>query len=119
MSTVRAIDQDGDWILRGKAAYLSGQQALAQQILCRLYSFLGNCFFDTEAGVDWFNILGASDITAINLALSSTILNTVGVTQIARMDSVLDSNTRKLKVTFQVNSIYGVFNGAFQFNGTV
>lgn len=84
---VRAIDVNHDWLYgKGQNDYLTGNSAVIQNINTRLNSFLGDCFFDTGAGVDWFNLLGAKDQLALNLAVTTVILNTkdvVGLTQLS------------------------------------
>ncbi len=117
---VRAIDDDGDWMFgTGKASYRSNNQAIAQNINTRLNSFLGNCFFSLGDGIDWFNLLGNFDRTALNLAITSTILNTTGVTALVQFSSNLDSRTRDLSVSYVVQTTFSVISGNFIFNSSV
>lgn len=103
---VRALDLDHDWTFgRGKNDYLSRNAAIGQNINTRLQSFLGDCFFDTEAGIDWFNLLGAKDLTALQLAISATILNTQNVTALLELSVNLDNN-RKITIQYSVSTIY-------------
>ena len=105
--SVRAIDENGDWIFGiGRNAYLSKNAALAQQIRCRLFSFLNDCFFDLEAGVDWPNLLGGKDPISLRLAVASSILNTPGVTGIKQLSTNLDPSTRKLSIVYEAQTVY-------------
>lgn len=81
---VRALNKDGDWTFgAGKANYLSGVDALKQSISTRLNSYLGDCFFATNAGIDWFTFCGGSKSQlALQLAINAVILNTANVTGI-------------------------------------
>lgn len=102
---VRAIDIDHDWLYgKGQNDYRVGTQAIVQNIDTRLYSFLGDCFFDTTAGIDWFNLLGAKDQTALNLAIAAVILNTAEVTSLVLLSINLDHVTRNLSVQYTVNT---------------
>lgn len=113
---VRAIDGNGDFLFgKGKNDYLSGNAAVAQNIRTRLSSFLGDCFFDTGAGIDWFNLLGSKNQIALDLAISAVILNTENVTGILKVSSKLDA-TRRLTVTFKAQTVFSVVGNTFQFD---
>lgn len=78
-----------------------------QNINTRLNSFLGDCFFNEGAGIDWFNILGAKDEVQVDLIVASTILNTEGVVALRRLVLELDVQ-RNLNIRYQVHTIYSV-----------
>lgn len=102
---MRALDSNNDWTFgAGLQNYLSGNAAIAQSIKTRLQSFLGNCWFATNAGMDWFNLLGKNQ-NSLNIAINTMILNTEGVTRINQTFSVLDSVTRSLSVSYDVNTV--------------
>lgn len=104
--SVRSLDALGDWTFgRGKNNYLTQNKEIRQNIQTRLLSFLGDCFFDTAAGIDWFNLLGSKDQTALNLAVNSTILNTEGVTSLLQLSIVL-SSVRRLTISYEVATVY-------------
>lgn len=116
---VRAIDVNGDWTFgKGKNNYLSGKDALAQLITTRLRSFLGDCFFDTTAGIDWFNILGAKDELAVDIAVSTVIKNTPGVTALTRLSIVLDVK-RNLRIVYTVDTVFAQATAIEQITGVV
>jgi hypothetical protein len=103
---VRALDDQGDWTFgRGKNDYLSQNDAVAQDIQTRLNSYLGDCFFDLNAGVDWFNLLGSKNIVGLNLALKTVILNTENVLGITELSLEIDSK-RELTVTYEVQTSF-------------
>lgn len=107
MSTVRGITATNDWLFgRGKNDYKTNRDATAQNIKTRLQSFLGDCFFSLDSGLDWFNLLGAKNIDAITLAVRTTILNTPDVTGLFEVSVVLNRQ-RSLTVTYRVDTIYG------------
>lgn len=117
----RAIDINGDWLFgKGKNDYKQRNDAIAQDIQTRLQSFLGDCFFDTASGIDWFNLLGSKNQIALNLAISAVLLNTPDVTGILQLSVFLDVN-RLLTVQYRVQTVYSTAAGAFKydFNGLV
>ena len=114
---VRAIDGTGDWIFGiGTSAYISGNAAIAQDIQTRLSSFLGDCFFDTGAGVDWFNLLGSKNQTALNLAVAAVILNTNNVTGGLQLSVTYNAQTRNVTIKYQVQTTYSQLSNSFQYD---
>lgn len=104
---VRGIDGAGDWLFgKGKNDYRRNNKAVAQNIGTRLRCFKNDCFFDVNAGVDWWNLLGAKDLTALKLDIASTILNTPDVVNILELFFDLDPRTRNLAISYEVNTVY-------------
>lgn len=115
---VRQVDTaTGDWTFgHGLNNYVRANQAVMQNIATRLRSVLGDCFFDVSAGIDWFNLLGAKDETALQLAIAAVILNTTGVTKMVNL-GVTRNAARLVTVSYQVLTQYSVtpLSGATQF----
>lgn len=104
---VRALDNLGQWTFgKGKNNYKTGNSAVAQMIATRLRSFVGDCFYATAEGVDWFNLLGAKDQVSLQLAINACILGTDGVTSLTQSFVLLDRKTRRLSVTYVVTTVY-------------
>jgi hypothetical protein len=113
---VRSLDVNGDWEFgAGLNNYKRNNLAVAQEIQTRVSSFLGDCFFDMGAGINWFFFLSSKDETGLNLAISAAILNTSGVTGISQLGFNLSRN-RVFSVSYQVITIYSVTGGDFQFD---
>lgn len=113
---VRAIDGTHDWLYgKGQNDYRTGLLATAQNIDTRLSSFLNDCFFDTGAGIDWFNLLGGKDELSLNLAVSAVILNTQDVTGLLQLSITLNS-ARLLTISYQVQTTYSVMSGNFKYD---
>lgn len=109
---VRSVDGLGDWRFgKGKNDYLTNSKAIEQNIATRLRSFLGNCFFALDAGIDWFNLLGSKNKTALELAVRSVILNTEGVVGIVDISINLEETTRRINMQYSVNTIYTAILG--------
>lgn len=114
---VRALDDLHDWTFgKGRNNYKRDVKAVAQNIDTRLNSFLGDCFFDQSAGLDWFNLLGAKDLIALNLAISAVILKTIDVTGLIQLDSDLNATTRRFTVRYVVQTSYSTQTGIFTFD---
>jgi hypothetical protein len=114
---VRAITGVGDWTFgAGKTNYLSANAAIAQLIGTRLSSFLGDCFFATNDGIDWFNLLGNKNLLALELAINATILNTEGVTGIITLSTSLDNTTRIFSAVYSVTTSFGNVEGVVNQN---
>lgn len=108
---VRSLDVSGDWQFgKGKNDYLKNNKAIVQTISTRLKCFLGNCFFDLSAGLDWFNLLGSKNQLALELAVRATILNTPQVTSIVDVTITLDENTRRINMRYVVETVYSIIN---------
>lgn len=104
---VRALDENFDWTFgAGFNNYKSNRDAVAQNIRTRLLSFLGDCFFATNAGIDWFNFLGSKNQTALNLAISAMILNTENVTGIVQLSVTLTAQ-RNFTVIYNASTAFG------------
>src|SRR6478609_7975459 len=113
---VRALNSDHDWEFgKGQNDYLRNNAAIAQNINTRLSSFLGNCFFDIGAGIDWYNLLGAKDQTALNLAISTQILNTEAVTGILQLSIWLNAQ-RQFSVSYKVQTSLSTTSSSFTFD---
>jgi hypothetical protein len=108
MSLVRGLDDNGDWLF-GKSLndYRTFKNAVEQNIATRLRSFLGDCFFSQEAGIDWFNLLGSRNALGLELAASAVLLNTESVLNINSVDVITDIN-RNLVLRYSVNTTYGL-----------
>lgn len=106
---VRALDDNHDWTFgQGLNDYRANLLAVAQNIECNLLMFLGDCFFATQAGIDWWNLLGQPGTQlAVNLSVNTAILNTAGVTGILQTSVNLTDN-RELRLSYEVQTVYGV-----------
>lgn len=118
MSTliVRALDKNNDWTFgAGLSNYAPQIMAVQQDIQMNLSMFVNDCFFATNQGIDWFNLLGQKNQLAINLAVNAAIINTAGVTGILQTNISL-SDTRVLTISYTVNTIYTVLQNTFSYN---
>lgn len=103
----RSLDLNGDWNYgRGISSYASGDAAIELDIATSLRSWVGNCFFDLETGVDYLNLLAPGTKDNLNSAIQGVILGIDGVVGINTYESQFDPVTRKLSVQVSIQTIY-------------
>lgn len=102
----RKLDTNHDWQFgNGLSDYATAGAAIDLNILTRLLSWVGDCFFDLLAGIDWKNRLGMKgQRNLLDADTRRIVLTSFGVTGINSFDSVL--NIRNYKANFNINSIF-------------
>lgn len=121
---IRATDATGDWTFgHGKSNYRVGVAAIIQDIDTALHVFLGECFWATDFGVDWWNLIGEKAPQAqqnILLQCREVIQSRVGVSKINSVSVEFSSYRRNLTLTYDVSTVFGSFNTTFSkgFNKT-
>lgn len=115
MTMSRQITPLNDWTFgRGTSNYVQNQMAVQQNIRTRVQCNLGECFFNTVAGVNWFGLLGQTkSLQAIQLAVSSIILNTQYVTGIIQLNVNLITGSRALSITYRVQTVFSQTGSQF------
>lgn len=103
---VRSLDGNHDFTFgKGKQDYLTEQDAIAQNIQTKLLSFINDCFFDMDAGVDWRRLLGSKNTeNEIVLSCRAVILDTEGVVRINSLSSSVQN--RQIIVEYNISTIY-------------
>lgn len=113
---VRSLDSNGDFTFgAGLNNYKSANLAVVQSIQTRLSSFVGNCFFDMGAGINWFFYLSSKDAQGLSLAISAVILNSPAVLGLLNLRFSLNSD-RVFSIVYQVQSTYSVTGNEFQYS---
>ncbi len=105
----RALDQNGDWTCgAGTQSYFTDEDAISADIKTALKIFLGEVFWALDAGVDWWNLIGARKGAEQNIILQcrQVISSRQGVTRINKVESILDRNTRRLSVSFNIDTVF-------------
>lgn len=103
---IRALDENHDWMMgKGKQDMASLNQAIGLNIKTRLLSWVGDCFFDQNAGIDWWNRLGSKNQRALlELDLKRVILQSADVTGITEFQTTLAG--RRFTASYTVNTVY-------------
>lgn len=100
-------EKDHDWTFgKGKQSYFRREAAVAQSIMTRLMSFLGDCFFDINAGLDWWQLMGGKDRAALLVQVRSVILGTEGVIRVSDLDVTFNSPTRNIHLSYKIDTLY-------------
>lgn len=102
----RQLDSEGDWTFgAGQNNYAQENDAVSLNVRTRIMSWVGDCFFDLAAGIDWINRLGSKNQRELlELDLRTIILQTEGVTGINSLSTNLDG--RNFKATYDIQTIY-------------
>lgn len=92
---IRNLDVNHDWtFFDGIFNYLTGDDDIALNIKTRVLSFLGDCFFATDEGIDWFNLLDYRYQPDLELKVTEVIKNTPGVTAINSVELLVGKDRR-------------------------
>lgn len=104
--TFRNLDSNHDWTFgSGRSNYVDKNQEIALNLQTRILSFLGDCFFAINEGIDWFNLLDYRYQPRLELAVQEVIKNTPGVTAINSVDALIGAN-RKMTISYNIDTIY-------------
>ncbi len=102
---IRGIDSNGDWVYgQGLNSYNNGQAAIEENIKTKILEWKNDCFFNQEAGIDWVNRLGSSDIDGLDTALKNLIAACYGVTSLIEVN--LDYTDRVFSVSYTIDTIF-------------
>ena len=107
------LDSVGDWAVENdQLQFVTGRDEIAQIIETRLRSFIGEWFLDVRIGVPWFSKIlkknpSATEIEAI---LIQQIVDSPGVVTLENIDLSLDNVTRRLRVSFEAETLDGIVN---------
>jgi len=107
--SVSRLDSDGDWTFgQGLAGYISGLNEIKQNVVTRIQSFKNDWFLDTDAEIDWFNLLSNRNTEESTKAqLSKTVLDTIGVNTLDSLFFQIDRQERKAIIQLSYTDIYG------------
>lgn len=104
--SIRNIDSAHDWVFGcGTYSYVNEEQEIAVNLETRLLSFLGDCFFATDEGIDWWNLLDYNQQEKLQTAVQGVIIDTDGVTGINSVDTYINAD-RKITLTYDIQTIY-------------
>lgn len=103
----RTLDADWDWqIGRGKNDYASDSLAVSFDLKTKILSWLNDCFFSMDSGLNWQKFLGGKvQKNEIDSAIKNQIVFTQEVAELVYFDSSVMN--RKYTCTARVKTIYG------------
>ena len=104
---MRGLTPTGDWTFgAGIANYTTGQAAIEENIQTWLQSWVSNCFFALQDGVDWTNLLDVGQEQNLQDSIRQNILLCYGVVAVNSMSVVFDSRSRHISITADIQTIY-------------
>lgn len=104
---VRQLDANGDWTFGySKQNYLVNKAAVGQNIATRLKEWLGDCFFNLLAGIDWEKRLGSTKQEELLKSDTYNIIkDTDGVLGV--LEHTLSLQNRQATIITKVQTAYG------------
>jgi hypothetical protein len=115
-SYIVRLSPGGDWSFgAGLNNYAQNNAAVAQDITYTLNELLGNCFFATNRGIDWWGLMGGKSLLAISLAVNTALLGVTGVTGILQTNISLNAQ-RQCSITYSVQTQYGTLQSVFVYS---
>lgn len=109
---IRKITAENDWTFgHGLSNYATDEAAINENIQTRLLSWLNDCFFALQEGVDWRSRLDARQEQPLLDELKANILQSFGVVGINSVQSIFDSTTRSIRIVYDIQTI---FSSSFQ-----
>lgn len=99
----RALDSNWDWKFgKGVGSYSGDTQAIAYDVKSKILSWVGDCFFNETAGIDWKNILGSKDQKSqLDDAIKKIIVEEYGVIELSFFESEISDRTYHCTTRFK------------------
>lgn len=107
---ISGLTSDGDFTFgQGLADYLTDNAAIGLNIRTRILSWLNDCFFDQDAGIDWINRIGSlGQQQLLEADLKRIILQSYGV------KGIITFNTHLIDRAFTLScSVDTIFSQAY------
>lgn len=103
----RSLDASADWNFgQGIQSYAVAEQAVGLNIKTRILSFLGDCFFDMLAGINWDVYFGTPGLQQQTLlSIQAVILQSYGVTRINNI-TLNPAPNGGANITFNIFTIF-------------
>ncbi len=105
---IRALDGNHDFMFgKGLSSYNFNNQAIGENIQTRLMSWLNDCWFDADAGLDWPRLLGSRNTKSlIELSVRAIILQSYGVLRVTKIILDFQGEARNLVLNYSVDTIF-------------
>lgn len=104
---IRKIDGDNDWEFGlGLSDYAKDEEAVAENIQTRVLSWVNDCFFALNEGVDWKARLDVGQQSALLEEVKNVILQSFGVVTIIDVEAILNKTTRLYTIRYDIQTIY-------------
>lgn len=102
----RSLDNDKDWVFgNGRQAYANFNQAIILSIETTIKTFFGECFFDTQIGQPWFDLINIRDKDAVVLFIKGAIAELYGVLGVNAIEYTYNSS-HELEIKYDIKTLY-------------
>jgi hypothetical protein len=102
----RSLDSNGDWIYGGGlASYATLNDAIVLSITTTLKTFYTECFFNTEAGLPWFDLINFKNKDLVVLYIKSAISEISGVVAVNEIEYTYNLN-REFTINYNIDTLY-------------
>lgn len=106
----RALDENGDMVMRNGQAYIEDAEAVRQACATRLRLLVEEWWEDVTDGVPyWQKIIAGRKIDEAVRLIKKRIEGTTNVLAVVAMEHDWNNETRSLRIRAAVQSIYGLF----------
>ncbi len=106
----RALDENGDMVMRNGQAYIEDVEAVQQACATRLRLLYGEWWENYVDGVPyWQKIIASRNIDEAVRIIKNRIENTTNVLTVVAMEHDWNNETRTLRIRAAVQSVYGIF----------
>ena len=114
----RALDDNGDMVVRNGQAYIEGVDAVRQVCVTRLRLLIYEWWEDIGDGVPyWQQIIASRNLEEALRIIRRRIEGTDRVLAVLNMEHTWDNAARILYITAKVQSTYGIFDLEVDFTG--
>jgi hypothetical protein len=104
---IRGVTATNDWIFgNGLNSYFIDEAAIEANLKTRLLEWVGDCFFNVLAGVDWKNRLDYGQQANLAVEIKQVVLQSYGVVSILAFQANFSSSTRFDSITMTLQTIY-------------
>jgi hypothetical protein len=103
---IRKVDGANDWRFgKGKSDYAKDDQAIGQNVQTRILSWVGDCFFAMNEGIDWASRLDVGQEDSLLDEVKSIILQSEGVVGINTVEVEFNRETRNVKIEYSIQTV--------------
>lgn len=104
---IRKIDGENDWTFgKGLSNYATDELAIDENVKTRILSWVGDCFFAPNEGVDWKSRLDVGQKAALEQELRAMILNSYGVVEVNSATVNFNGRTRLFAVKYNIRTFF-------------
>lgn len=104
---IRKLDGSHDWMFgKGLANYAFNEDAISENIQTRIFSWLGDCFFAPDDGVDWKSRLEIGQQVNLTNEIKVLIQQSEGVVGVNSVVLTFNGRTRLGTIVYNIDTIY-------------